>query len=380
MDAPLRLLKDLIARPSVTPDDAGIFDLLRPRLEAAGFAVQVLRYPDASNLWATRGEGPWLVFNGHVDVVPAGQGWTSDPFVPFERNGFLVGRGACDMKASVAAMVVALERTAAPVALLLTSDEEGPSHDGTSRALDDLIARGARFEGALVGEPTSESTLGDAFKPGRRGSLTGRIAVKGVQGHVAYPERADNAAHRLAPALAELVATRWDEGDAFFPPSTMQVFELASGVGATNVVPGEARLGINFRHAPASSAASLQSRVESILRRHEVRFEAAWTASADPFLTATGPLTERLVAAVRETTGQTPVARTGGGTSDARAFAARGIEVVEFGPAPISMHGADEAVLIVDLQPLTSIYERIVEGRSRRSAIPLGGTPEPREE
>lgn len=358
----LCLLRELIARPSVTPDDAGCFDLLRPRLERAGFAVDVLRYPDASNLWAVRGEGPSLCLNGHVDVVPAGQGWTGNPFVPVERDGLLVGRGACDMKASVAAMVVALERTTAPAALVLTSDEEGPSHDGTSRALDELLGRGVAFAGALVGEPTSEAVLGDAYKPGRRGSLTGRITVQGVQGHVAYPERADNAAHRLAPALAELVATRWDEGDAFFPPSTMQVFELASGVGATNVVPGEARLGINFRHAPASSEASLRERVEAILRRHGVRYEAQWSASADPFLTPAGPLTERLVRAVEGVTGRIPKASTSGGTSDARAFAARGIEVVEFGPVPIAMHGADEAVRIADLEPLTEAYARMVEG------------------
>lgn len=359
----LDLLKELVARPSVTPDDAGVYDLLRPRLEAAGMTVEILRYPDASNLWAWRGEGPYFVLNGHVDVVPAGSGWTSDPFVPVERDGLLVGRGACDMKASVAAMVVALERTVAPAALLLTSDEEGPSHDGTSRALDELLDRGVRFAGALVGEPTSEATLGDAFKPGRRGSLTGRIVVRGTQGHVAYPERADNAAHRLAPALADLVAERWDEGDAFFPPSTMQVFELACGVGAANVVPGEVRLGINFRHGPASPADSLRERVEAALRRHGVRFEASWTASADPFLTQTGPLTSRLAKAIRQVVGRTPEARTGGGTSDARAFAARGLEVVEFGPVPIAMHGADEAIHLADLEPLTQIYRQTIEAR-----------------
>lgn len=322
--------------------------------------VEILRYPDASNLWATRGEGPYRTINGHVDVVPPGQGWTGDPFVPIERGGFVVGRGACDMKASVAAAVVALERTRGAAALLLTSDEEGPAHDGTARALDELIGRGVEFSGALVIEPTSENELGDAYKPGRRGSLTGRIVVQGVQGHVAYPERADNAAHRLAPALAELVGTVWDEGDAFFPPSTMQVFELASGVGASNVVPGEARLGINFRHAPASSAASLRERVESILAKHGVRFEAAWTASAAPFLTRPGALSERLVEAVRKATGRTPEPRTSGGTSDARAFAARGIEVVEFGPVPVAMHGADEAVRIADLEPLATVYAEVL--------------------
>ena len=359
----LQLLKALIVRPSVTPDDAGIFDLLMPMLERTGCTVEILRYPDATNLWATRGEGPYLVLNGHVDVVPPGAGWTGDPFGPIERDGLLVGRGACDMKASVAAAVVALERTTTPAALLLTSDEEGPSHDGTARALDELLGRGVRIESALVIEPTSERELGDAFKPGRRGSLTGRITVKGVQGHVAYPERADNAAHRLAPALAELVATRWDEGDAFFPPSTMQVFELTSGVGASNVVPGEARLGINFRHGPASQAGSLRERVEAILGKHDVLYEAEWTASADPFLTPLGPLSKRLVRAVESVTGRTPEPRTGGGTSDARAFAARGIEVAEFGPVPIAMHGADEAVRIDDLEPLARIYTHLIESK-----------------
>ena len=352
----LDLLRELIGRPSVTPDDAGIFDLLRPTLERAGMTVEILRYPDATNLWATRGEGPYPVLNGHVDVVPPGEGWTGDAFTPVERDGLLIGRGACDMKASVAAAVVALGRTTTPAALLLTSDEEGPAHDGTARALDELFARGVEIESALVIEPTCERVLGDAFKPGRRGSLTGRIIVKGVQGHVAYPERADNAAHRLAPALAELVATRWDEGDAFFPPSTMQVFDLTSGVGASNVVPGEARLGINFRHGPASPAISLRQRVEAILTKHGVAREAEWTANADPFLTPLGPLSERLVRAVEGVTGQTPQPKTGGGTSDARAFAERGIEVVEFGPVPIRMHGTDEAIRIADLEPLAEIY------------------------
>jgi succinyl-diaminopimelate desuccinylase len=361
----LALLKELIACPSVTPDDAGIFELLTPRLRRAGFEVEILRYPDAVNLWATRGEGPYCVINGHVDVVPPGpvDTWTSDPYVPTERDGLLVGRGACDMKASVAASVVALERTQGPAALLLTSDEEGPSHDGTSRALAELLDRGVAIESALIVEPTCEAILGDAYKPGRRGSLTGRITVKGVQGHVAYPERADNAAHRLAPALAELVATEWDQGDEYFPPSTMQVFELTSGVGASNVVPGEARLGINFRHAPASPAAALIERVEATLKNHNLNFVASWTPSAHPFLSHPATLAARLVEAVRDVTGRIPAPKTGGGTSDARAFAAHGIETAEFGPVPIAMHGADEAVRIGDLEPLTEIYSLLVTRR-----------------
>ncbi|RYG21256.1 succinyl-diaminopimelate desuccinylase [bacterium] len=358
----LALLKELIARPSITPDDAGIFDLLTPRLERAGFEVEILRYPDAVNLWATRGEGPYFVINGHVDVVPSGpvNTWTSDPFEAVERDGLLYGRGACDMKASVAAAVVALERTVGPAALLLTSDEEGPSHDGTSRALADLLERGVKIQSALVMEPTCEAVLGDAYKPGRRGSLTGRIVVKGVQGHVAYPERAVNAAHRLIPALAELVATEWDQGDEYFPPSTMQVFELTSGVGASNVIPGEANLGINFRHAPASSSQSLVERVEAILHKHNLDFVAIWTPSAQPFLSPPGSLAARLVEAVERVTGRTPIPKTGGGTSDARAFAAHGIESAEFGPVPIAMHGADEAVRIDSLEPLTQVIAHLI--------------------
>lgn len=356
----LHLLKQLIGCPSVTPDEAGCFDVIAPRLRSAGMVVEILRYPDATNLWAYRGEGPYFTINGHVDVVPAGQGWTTHPFEAEERDGLLIGRGACDMKASVAATVVAIEQTTAPVALLLTSDEEGPSHDGTSRALDELLSRGVQFQSALIVEPTSEKVLGDAYKPGRRGSLTGKIVVKGVQGHVAYPERADNAAHRLAPALAELVATEWDQGDEFFPPSTMQVFELTSGVGASNVVPGEATLGINFRHAPASTSDNLIERVESIFTRRGISFEATWVASAQPFLSPPGALATRLVESVRQVTGLTPLPKTGGGTSDARAFAARGIEVAEFGPVPIAMHGADEAVSITDLEPLTRIIASVI--------------------
>jgi succinyl-diaminopimelate desuccinylase len=357
----LNLLKQLIACPSITPDEAGCFDLLTPRLKAAGMTVEILRYPDATNLWAFRGEGPYFTINGHVDVVPAGQGWTTDPFQAVERDGLLIGRGACDMKASVAAAVVAIERTTAPVALLLTSDEEGPSHDGTSRALDELLERGVQLQSALIVEPTSEKVLGDAYKPGRRGSLTGKIVVKGVQGHVAYPERADNAAHRLAPALAELVATEWDQGDDFFPPSTMQVFELTSGVGASNVVPGEATLGINFRHAPVSSAETLIERVEAIFKERGIPFEAKWTASAQPFFSHPGALATRLVEAVCQVTGLTPLPKTGGGTSDARAFAAKGIEIAAFGPVPIAMHGADEAVAIADLEPLAKILASMIE-------------------
>jgi len=265
------------------------------------------------------------------------------------------------MKASVAAAVTALERTTAPAALLLTSDEEGPSHDGTSRALRELLERGVRFRSALIVEPTCERVFGDVYKPGRRGSLTGKIVVRGVQGHVAYPERADNAAHRLAPALAELVVTEWDQGDEFFPPSTMQVFELRSGVGASNVVPGEATLGINFRHAPASSSESLIERVEAIFRRRGLTFEATWTASAQPFFSTPGVLAGRLVEAVSEVTGVVPQPKTGGGTSDARAFAAHGIEIAEFGPVPIAMHGADEAVAVSSLEPLSEIITRLVQ-------------------
>lgn len=365
MSETLALLKQLIACPSVTPDEAGCFDVVEATLVPAGFQAERLTYPDASNLWLTKGPGPYWVINGHVDVVPPGptEAWTSPPFEPTIHGDHLVGRGACDMKASVAAAVVALSQAqASNVALLLTSDEEGPAHDGTSRALDELIARGIQFEGALVIEPTSVEVLGDAYKPGRRGSLTGYIEVKGIQGHVAYPERADNAAHLLAPALAELVATEWDRGDDYFPPSTMQVFELQAGVGASNVIPGVAKLGINFRHGPASLAASLIERVESIFASHDVPIETHWTIGADPFLCPPGQVAQRIIGAVESVLDRTPTASTGGGTSDARAFAARGIEVAEFGPVPIRMHGIDEAVWVSDLAPLAVVYQRWLEG------------------
>jgi len=367
MTDPIELLKRLIACPSVTPDDAGCQDIVAEILANAGFRVERLNFNETSNLWAKVGDGPVrLCFNGHTDVVPPGEGWTSGPFVPVERDGLIIGRGACDMKSGVAAMVCALERLAAEdnaegLALLLTSDEEGPSEDGTSRALDSLLERGEVIQSALVGEPTSVESFGDFYKPGRRGSLTGRITVHGVQGHVAYPHRADNAAHRLAPALAELVTTIWDEGDAFFPPTSMQVFELAAGVGASNVIPGEARLGINFRHAPASSAVRLLQEVETILQRHGVEFTAEWSAGAIPFLSHPGALASRICNSVRQVVGREPQANTGGGTSDARAFAAKGIEVAEFGLVPVRMHGLDEAVAADQVRQLCDVFTLIAE-------------------
>lgn len=360
MTDPIQLLQRLIACPSVTPNDAGCQDIVAEILSAAGFNVERLNFNETSNLWAKMGDGPVrLCFNGHTDVVPPGDGWTSNPFEAVERDGLIIGRGACDMKSGVAAMVCALEKLATEgkadgLALLLTSDEEGSSVDGTSRALDYLIDRGEVIESALVGEPTSLERYGDFYKPGRRGSLTGVIKVFGVQGHVAYPDRADNAAHLMAPILHQLVVEQWDAGDEFFPPTSMQVFELTSGVGASNVIPGEARLGINFRHAPASSADSLMDRVEAILRNHGVAFEADWWGSASPFLSQPARLAAAIQAAVP---GVQP--STGGGTSDARAFAARGIEVAEFGVVPIRMHGIDEAVSIDQVRDLTRVFAEI---------------------
>lgn len=363
MSEVLALLKELIARPSVSPFDAGCQEIIAERLSRAGFVVESLRFGETDNLWARMGTGPVrLCFNGHTDVVPPGpiEEWSSDPFTPTERDGYLYGRGASDMKSGVAAMVVALERLAASgeadgLALLLTSDEEAKADDGTVRALRFLLERGEVIQSALVAEPTSVSVLGDTCKPGRRGSLTGRITVQGVQGHVAYAHLAENAAHVLAPALSELVSERWDEGDDFFPPTSMQVWELRSGAGASNVIPGEAFLGLNFRNGPASPAEVLIQRTEAIFAKHGVRFDAVWKASAVPFLSPPGALAEKVASAIRSVTGIETNLSTGGGTSDARHFVAEGIETLEFGLVPVAMHGIDERVLISDLEKLAEI-------------------------
>lgn len=363
---PLELLKDLLSRASVTPNDAGCQKVIAERLRAAGFRVESLRFGEVDNLWATHGEGaPLVCLAGHTDVVPPGEGWTSPPFEPAERDGKLYARGAADMKASDAAMVVALERLAleghsGTIALLLTSDEEGSGVDGTQRALTELIDRGVRIDAALVGEPTSEEVFGDVVKTGRRGSLNGKLVVRGLQGHTAYPHLAVNALHRLAPALAELVELDWGSGSGDFPATTLQVSNLQAGTGAVNVVPGTAELKFNIRFGADWTSEGIEQRIESLFVRNGIEEFVQWQRSAQPFQTASESLLAALESAVWQETGVTPARSTGGGTSDARFFAQYGIPVAEFGPINASIHAIDEHVEVSCLQPLARIYERFL--------------------
>lgn len=373
MSEVVELACELIRRRSVTPEDAGCQALIAQRLARAGFTIEHLRHGEVDNLWATHGSGgPTLVWLGHTDVVPSGPeaAWQSPPFEPTVRDGRLYGRGAADMKGSVAAMVLALEafvgaepQHAGRVALLLTSDEEGPSNlDGVRRVAETLRARGERLDWCVVGEPSSRQTLGDLIRVGRRGSLSGTLRVRGVQGHVAYPEKAKNPIHAFAPALAELAATRWDEGNADFPPTSFQVSNLNAGTGATNVIPGTLRALVNFRYATASTAADLRARTEAILARHGLDFAIDWNLSGEPFLsTAGGRLREAVVAVCRELCGSEPEQSTGGGTSDGRFIAPLGVEVVELGPVNATIHKVDECVAVEELQRLPALYQAVCE-------------------
>lgn len=371
MSAVFDLTLDLIRRRSVTPDDAGCQALLAERLARVGFEVAHLRYGEVDNLWATHGRGgPLLVFLGHTDVVPPGpvESWRSDPFEPVVRDGYLFGRGAADMKGSVAAMAVALEAFVAThpdhpgrVGFLMTSDEEGPTNlDGVRKVAEHFRASGERIDWCVVGEPSSKERLGDLLRVGRRGSLSATLTVHGVQGHVAYPEKAKNPIHAFAPALAELAAERWDEGNADFPPTSFQVSNLNAGTGATNVIPGALTALINFRYSTASRADDLRARVEAILDRHGVEYAIDWNLSGEPFLSpAGGRLRETAVAVCRELCGVEPEQSTGGGTSDGRFIAPLGAEVIELGPVNATIHKVDECVAIADLERLPSLYQAI---------------------
>ena len=363
---------DLIRRRSVTPEDAGCLPLIGARLEALGFRLEHLRYGEVDNLWATHGNGgPVLAFLGHTDVVPPGPeaAWASPPFEPTVRDGVLYGRGAADMKGSVAAMVVALETFVGAhpdhrgtVGLLLTSDEEGVARDGVRRVVEYFREVGHRIDWCVVGEPSAKARLGDLIRVGRRGSLSGTLTVRGVQGHVAYPEKALNPIHALAPALAELVAERWDEGNADFPPTSFQVSNLNAGTGANNVIPGELVALINFRFCTASTAASLQARSEAILRRHGVDFHIEWNVSGEPFLTSPGGRVREVVVDVcRDLCGLDPEQSTGGGTSDGRFIAPLGTEVVELGPVNATIHKVDECVAVDQLERLPALYAEIAK-------------------
>ncbi len=371
MTATLELAQQLIRRRSVTPDDAGCQAVVAQRLAPSGFVAETIERNGTTNLWLRRGKArPAVVFAGHTDVVPTGplDQWSSDPFEPTLRDGLLYGRGASDMKSSIAAFVVAAEEFVAArpshagsIALLITSDEEGPALDGTTLVVEALRARGEAIDLAIVGEPTSVDRLGDTIKNGRRGSLSGKLTVQGVQGHVAYPQLAKNPVHLMAPALTELAATVWDGGNAFFPPTTFQVSNIHAGTGASNVIPGTCVIDFNLRFAPVSSAESLQARIEAILRKHGLLFDLKWTIGAQPFLTEPGLLVDALSAAIAEETGQRPDVSTTGGTSDGRFIATFCPQVVEFGPPNATIHKIDECIAVADLDPLKNIYRRTLE-------------------
>ncbi|MGH8113394.1 MAG: succinyl-diaminopimelate desuccinylase [Rhodanobacteraceae bacterium] len=373
MSEVLDLTCELIRRRSLTPDDAGCQALLTARLEAAGFRCQALRFGNVSNLWATHGDGgPVLVFLGHTDVVPTGpeSDWASPPFEPCVRGGKLYGRGAADMKSGVAAMTVALERFVAmhpdhsgTIALLLTSDEEGPANlDGVRRVAQHFRETGQAIDWCVVGEPSSQRKLGDLIRVGRRGSLSLALTVHGVQGHVAYPELASNPIHAVASALAELVATRWDDGNEDFPPTSFQISNIHGGTGALNVIPGSVEVNANFRFGTASSPAALRERVEAILKKHAVDFGAQWNLSGEPFHSPEeGRLRAAVIDTCREVCGVEPEASTGGGTSDGRFIAPLGVEVVEIGPINATIHKVDEHVTLADLERLPAIHLAITQ-------------------
>jgi succinyl-diaminopimelate desuccinylase len=370
MSQTLELTEDLLTRRSVTPADGGCQQLMTARLEAVGFAVERLTFGSVENFWARRGRsGPVFCFAGHTDVVPPGppEEWLSDPFVPAIRDGILYGRGAADMKSGLAAMVTATESFVAAnpahrgsIAFLITSDEEGPSVDGTRRVVEELRARSEHIDWCVVGEPSSEVTVGDTIKVGRRGSLSARLTVHGIQGHVAYPHLAENPVHTLAPALAELTRRVWDCGTEQFEPTTFQVSNLNAGTGAPNVIPGELKARFNLRYSPVQTLEGLKATVEEILHRHGVRYSLEWYISGEPFYTPPGPLSRAVGYAVAEVTGAQPKLSTGGGTSDGRFIAALGTQVVELGVVNASIHKVNECVRVADLDALHRMYFNVL--------------------
>ncbi|WP_018954762.1 succinyl-diaminopimelate desuccinylase [Thioalkalivibrio sulfidiphilus] len=371
MSDTLDLAQELIRRRSVTPEDAGCQQLIAERLAPLGFEAHHLRFEDVDNLWLRRGsEGPVLAFAGHTDVVPTGpvEKWSSDPFQPQIRNGQLYGRGAADMKSSIAAFVTACEAFLkdhpdhkGSIAMLITSDEEGPSVNGTVKVVEWLEARGEKITWALVGEPSSTERLGDVIKNGRRGSLSGVLRVRGQQGHVAYPHLADNPVHRALPALAELAAIEWDEGNEHFPPTSFQISNIHAGTGAENVIPGELEVMFNLRFSTEQTDEGIRTRVHAVLDAHGLDYELSWRLSGHPFLTAEGELVEAASAAIREVMGLDTELSTAGGTSDGRFIAPTGAQVVELGPLNASIHKIDEHVRVEDLDALSRIYTGILK-------------------
>lgn len=366
MSATLELTQALIARNSVTPADQGCQDLMAARLQACGFHIEKLRYGNVDNLWARRGQGqPVLCFAGHTDVVPTGplEEWRSDPFKPVIRDGVLYGRGAADMKSGLAAMITATEAFVAEkpdhqgtIAYLITSDEEGPSVDGTKRVVETLMTRRENIDWCIVGEPSSEKLTGDMIKIGRRGSLSGRLTVLGVQGHIAYPQLAENPVHTFAPALAELTGRIWDQGNEHFQPTTFQISNLNAGTGAPNVIPGDLKVRFNLRYSPVQTLEGLKSTVEEILNRHKVRHTLDWYVSGEPFYTSQGKLLAGVTAAVNKISGQAPTLSTGGGTSDGRFIARMGAQVVELGVPNPTIHKVNECVRVADIDTLHLMY------------------------
>ncbi|MCR9386994.1 succinyl-diaminopimelate desuccinylase [Vibrio metoecus] len=368
-DSPvLALAKDLISRQSVTPADAGCQDVMIARLKALGFEIESMVFEDTTNFWARRGtQSPLFVFAGHTDVVPAGPlaQWHTPPFEPTVIDDFLHGRGAADMKGSLACMIVAVERFLAEhpahqgsIGFLITSDEEGPFINGTVRVVETLMARNEMIDMCIVGEPSSTLAVGDVVKNGRRGSITGDLKIKGTQGHVAYPHLANNPVHQALPALAELAATSWDEGNAFFPPTSFQIPNLQAGTGASNVIPGEFDVQFNFRFSTELTDEEIKRRVHSVLDAHGLDYDLKWTLSGQPFLTDAGELLAAVVAAVEEVNHQAPALLTTGGTSDGRFIAQMGAQVVELGPVNATIHKVNECVRITDLEKLTDMYQK----------------------
>ena len=372
MNDVLQLTCELIARPSITPDDAGCQPLIAQRLQAAGFSIESLRFGDVDNLWATHGsgDGPVLVLLGHTDVVPPGprEAWASDPFAAEIRDGVLYGRGAADMKGSVAAFVIALERFVAAhpqhagtVALLLTADEEGDAIDGVRKVADVFRARGERIDWCITGEPSSKQVLGDLLRVGRRGSLSATLSVRGVQGHVAYPEKARNPIHQALPALAELAARQWDQGFETFPPTSLQISNIHAGTGANNVIPGELQVLFNLRYNPHWTAEKLEAECEAILQSHGLDVDLHWHRSGEPFYTPEGTLRAAARKVLATFAGAAPEESTGGGTSDARFIAPLGAQCIEVGPVNASIHQVNEQVRVEDLQQLPALYLRLME-------------------
>ena len=390
MSATLRLAEQLISRPSVTPEDGGCTALINTHLEVLGFQCEVIDLgPDhfrVRNLWAKRSgtSGQTLAFAGHVDVVPTGplQQWSSDPFTPTHRDGKLFGRGASDMKTSLAAMVVATQEfyqecphPALGIAFLLTSDEEGPALDGTVRICEILHERKETPDYCIVGEPTSVKQTGDMIKNGRRGSLSGKLVVKGIQGHIAYPQLADNPVHRAAPALAELASMVWDEGNEFFPPTSWQISNVQAGTGATNVIPGEMIIDFNFRFSTESSETRLKKRLTDVLLKHNLKFDIHWTLGGLPFLTTPGTLVKAVQEAIQTVTGLKTELSTTGGTSDGRFIAQTCPQVIELGPPNATIHKIDEHVALADIEPLKNIYKSVLLNLNQACAFDKGQAP-----